>query len=188
MMHTLTPEPLPTLQLTADEQELGKLDGRGIRWLLDRGVNPLAVGTPWAIGAARVVIEPGGLYVPNCIGTYAYILPCIGTGGLIDLVCWIPATGEIASRLGVAAMLGQRQAEEAVDDTNVRPVPVWRSPLSWLRAARTGIVVVDAVRAGHLLSGLVLLAEDAAHAADLRRRLRVRPPRIMIASQQGMAA
>lgn len=188
MMPSLVPEPSLALQLADNEQEVSKLDGRGLRWLVDRGVSPLAVGTPWAIGAARVVIEPGGLYVPNPIGSYSYILPCIGAGGLIDLACWIPATGEIASRLGVAAMLGQRQAEEAVDDVTAHPVPVWRSPLSWLRAARTGIVVVDAVRAGHLLSGLVLLAEDAAHADDLRRRLRVRPPRIMIASQQGMAA
>jgi hypothetical protein len=188
MMPSHMPETSSALLLANDKQEVGHLEERGLRWLLDRGVSPLAIGTPWAIGAARVLIQPDNTYVPSSMGRYAYVLPCLTNVGMIDLVCWIPATGQIASRLGEAAMLGQRQVDEAADDITARPVPVWASPLSWLRGGRNGIVIVDAVRAGHLLSGLVLLAENGSHANDLRRQLRVRPPRIMVPSQQGIAA
>ncbi len=187
-MPSLIPEPSTALLLAADPVELGALNAETIGWLLDQGISVSALATPWAIGAARVVIEPTRRYTPNPIGEFALILPCISGAGLVDLVCWTPRSNQLASRLGVAAVLGQREADDAHDDITARPLPVWRSPASWLRAGRNGIVVVDPVRAAHLLAGLVLLAEDHEHARELHRVLRVPPPRIMNASQQRIAA
>lgn len=95
-------------------------------------------------------------------------------GELVDLVAET-MNGRCFSYLDHAQVLG------VVEPQILSPSPtrVWRSPRSWLRANCEGIVLVDPrpmVRQRVLLS-LVgpILAEDAAHAAELRAILAAPP-------------
>jgi hypothetical protein len=171
------------LDLFTDATEVGTLGADALRWLLDQGVTVAALATPWAIHAGHVSFEPSGLYRPNICGEFAYIFGCIDGDGLADLVAWSPRVGGIASRLGVAAVLGQRQAEEARDDVTARPLRIWRNPLGWLKAGRNGVVIVDHLGAAHLLADLPIAPEEdgGRHARELRAGLRVPPPRIIAA-------
>jgi hypothetical protein len=141
----------------------------------------------WAIGAAHVIAIPVGAvdhpgcgrYMPCPIGDFAFLFACQTTHGVADLAAWVPSSGRIMTRLGVAGMLGQRQAEEAHHDITARPMRVWRDPLGWLRAGRSGCVVVDQIMAAHILGGLPIGAEDERHAHELRA-LRVAAPRARV--------
>jgi hypothetical protein len=59
-------------------------------------------------------------------------------------------------------------------------MPVFCTPLRWLKADRRGLVIADPLLAAHRLSGLILEAEDEAHAAELSRILSVPPPTIVV--------
>src|SRR5262249_46522092 len=119
------------------------------------------VDTPCSIGFARVTIQVTGRYVPTCgTGDFAFIFACIGLEGVIDLAAWLPRTGQVATRLGIAGLIGEREAETAQYDLNARPVRVWRDPIGWLRAGRRGVVVANEFAAAHVLSGLNVFPED----------------------------
>lgn len=175
--------PLDPVDLYADPEEVGTMSADALQWLLDQGVTVAAVATPWAVRAAHVSFEPMGVYRPNPCGEFAYILGCIDSDGVADLVAWSPRVGRLASRLGIARLLGQRQAEDARCDISARPVRVWRNPLGWLMARRSGVVIVDQLGAAHLLAGIDIRPEDARHARELRDSLRVPPPRILLAAR-----
>jgi len=107
--------------------------------------------------------------------------------GIIDAVAWQPSTGQVATRLGVGAMLGEGQiGREGIGSVNLA-LPVWRTPLDWLRAGRCGVVVLDWNAAAFVLSGLILKAEDKAHRLELTRRLTPVPPTIAISSRRQAA-
>jgi hypothetical protein len=78
--------------------------------------------------------------MPCAIGDFAYVFACQTIDGVADLAAWLSSSGRTMTPLGCAGLIGQRQAEEAHYDINARPVPVWRSPLGWLRAGRAGVV------------------------------------------------
>lgn len=103
-----------------------------------------------------------------------------GWGEAIDLVAWCPSTGRLATWLGRAWALG----EETIYQprlTEHSALPVWRSPVGWLRAGRQGICLVRVKAAAHhLCDGGPLLAEDAAHGEELRQLLTRPAPRILI--------
>jgi hypothetical protein len=169
-----------------DANEAGTPDNATIRWLLDQSVTIEAMTAPLSILTGHVVYQPAGTYIPNTFGEFACILPAFDGEGLADLVAWSPRSGRIASRLGIAALLGEGQAERAATNLAGAPLPVWRTPLDWLRAARRGVVIVDRPRAAHLLGGLSVFTDDAALARDLRG-LRVPAPRVITADMR-MAA
>ena len=68
-------------------------------------------------------------------------------------------------------------------------LPVWRSPLNWLRAGREGIVLIRPTAAAYFLDDAgPLLAEDVAHAAELRRLMTRTGPRILVRDRDRRAA
>lgn len=100
-------------------------------------------------------------------------------GEMSDLVAWTPATGQIASWLGNAALLG---AECSLRPRLSEGLPVHRTPLAWLQAERNGVVIVDPVEAADLLyASAPLIVAERDHAAELRRSLARPAPRILVA-------
>lgn len=139
--------------------------------LLAVGIPPLALARPFCLAAANVAFGIRGRFEfepeakDNLVS--AIIIPAIGHGGLIDLVAWLPKSNELASWLGVAFCLGD---ERQIDGPYLgEPLKVWRSPVSWLRAERRGIVIVERNRAFDRLRDVPeLLCEDPDHAHALR--------------------
>lgn len=178
------PEGSPAL--VAYQDETVSLDRRAFDYLLnDVGTGPLAVGAPWSVKMTRVLFQPDGRCIPCQLGDFSYVF-LAGYGESADVVAWSPASGRIATRLGQAALIGEEQVTVHDGGSLLRghPLPVWRSPVGWLRARRHGVVVVDDRRAGHLLSGRVLAAEDTDHERDLRSRLQVELPYFVDRSEQ----
>lgn len=139
------------------------------------------MSSPFPIQVARVLYLRDGRFEPNRIGDFAYALPIIIDNSIIDIVAWAPSTGQIATRLGDGACLGEGQIGiDGVGSTGL-PLPVWRHPLGWLIAERTGIVIADYKLASHVLAGLHLLAENDAHTAELQNTLKVPSPTIISA-------
>jgi len=68
-------------------------------------------------------------------------------------------------------------------------LPVWRSPLDWLRANRRGVVLIQPhLAAAWLCDAGPLLAEDREHAFELRRLLSRPAPRILFPAVARRAA
>jgi hypothetical protein len=169
-----------------DPAEVGPLDGGTLRHLLDAGIDPADIASPWSICRAHVIFDGNGRYGPDRSGQPALIIGVLDNG-LVDIAAWHPSTGRIATRLGVGACLGLHTVDDGYGSAN-RPLPVWRTPIEWLRHGRHGIVVVNWARAAHLLAGAVLQPEDEAHGIDLTRRLRLLPPVIVAPRQTGAVA
>ena len=100
----------------------------------------------------------------------------------IDIAAWQPARKWLGLWLGSGWALGQG----GIDDPRLGAegaLPVWRSPLNWLRAGR------DPEAAASLLDGAgPLLAEDVAHARALRELLTRTGPRILLRAPSARAA
>jgi hypothetical protein len=106
----------------------------------------------------------------------------------IDIAAWQPARKWLGLWLGSGWALGQG----GIDDPRLGAegaLPVWRSPLNWLRAGRDGIVIIRPEAAASLLDGAgPLLAEDVAHARALRELLTRTGPRILLRAPSARAA
>ena len=92
-------------------------------------------------------------------------------GTLIDLIALSPAyPNQWALRLGNAIRLGAIEPQFLMPE----PVPVWRSPLGWLRNDCRGLVLLSRDRSEQyrVLSVCdAIVAEDERHAAELREVL-----------------
>ena len=159
---------------------------RNLDDFLAMGVSPTAIYQPDLVMRARVefnspwrrfefATENNSADVAD-----AYIFAARDTAGeLSDLIAWTPATGQIASWLGVAALLG---AERVLRPRLGEGLPVYRTPLGWLQAERNGVVIVDQVEAADLLYvAAPLIVAERDNAAQLRRSLARPAPRILIA-------
>jgi hypothetical protein len=144
-----------------------------------------AVITLGLIGAARVAFE-GTAYRPDDDGKAALIVPArvdpenphgfetedpagaAWLGDIVDLVAFPPELPDRwALRIDVATALGAYLSP--------RPVLVHRTPLDWLIAGADGLCLLtgDVHEQQRILSDChELAAEDAEHAAELRRILR----------------
>lgn len=91
-------------------------------------------------------------------------------GDVLDVAAWpIHRPEKWARLLGRAVLLGEASLGIA---RGGEPVPCWRTPLAWLNAGGDGIVILDPASAWlRLRPGPPLLAEDNAHAADIRATL-----------------
>lgn len=164
-----------------DPAEGSPLDGPSLRWLMEQGIPPMAIATPWAVTACGVYLNANGTYQPAStagLGEFALVFGVIDQG-LIDLVAWQPKTGRLASRLGVAWAVGQGQVERCSLGSTGPAVPIFRSPIGWLRAGRRGAVIVNWRAAASVLAGLTIQPEDADHARELGVRLQLRRPRFL---------
>jgi hypothetical protein len=164
-----------------------------IDWLLAQGVSIDAIGSfpareamNRAVRCGRVALDGRGHYTYSGVGDFAYILPVI-RDSIIDLVAWIPRTGEMATHDGIGAMLGEGQLGRNGWGTTGRAIPIHRTPLGWLRALRHGLVIVNADLAAYRLVGAILDAEDEAHRQELTALLRLPPPTILVPEER-MAA
>jgi hypothetical protein len=115
----------------------------------------------------------------------AFIFVAYDLAGMAcDLVAWTPTTGDLASWLGCASVLGAENLFGPRLSEN-GALLVHRTPLNFLRAGRSGIVIVDESDAADLLraaSPLEVGQADYALAAHLRKRLARPTPRVFIAS------
>jgi hypothetical protein len=111
-----------------------------------------------------------------------------GEGVARDVVAWSPFLNKLTTWLNRAWALG----EEAVYRPRLSPqggLPVWRSPVGWLKARRKGLCLVRPKAAAHYLDDAgPLLAEDAAHGAELKQLLTRPAPRILIPSSPNKKA
>lgn len=114
----------------------------------------------------------------------AIIVMCLDDGRVACDLAAIPlsAPATAARWLGRADLLG---GEALATDG---PVRAFRTPLDWLRAGRTGIVVLDAGEARWRLAGRDLVAQDVEHGRWLRDALALPRPRVMVAASAGRAA
>ena len=179
------------------EAEIGAehLKGRSLAQKeLDRfkslGIDGLCLGTPWPVLADRVVFSNNSFeftrHVDDESSSSAYIIGVLGFGGLIDLAAWEPASFHIASWLGRAFAISEQQIEAP----HLEPLPVWRSPLEWLRAGRRGIVILRPEIAWLRLADVPILAENVEHGLEPRRLLTspFRPQIFVRSSHAGASA
>lgn len=107
----------------------------------------------------------------------AFVMPAIDdTGAMVDLVAWHPRGGLIGSSERSAGWLAGGHLSEG------EPVVVHPDPLSWMRAGRTGVVVVhEDIARPALLAQRTLQASDVAHGEALQTMLtKMRMPRIVV--------
>ena len=99
-----------------------------------------------------------------------------------DVVAWSPSLNKLTTWLGRAWALG----EDAIYRPRLSPqaeLPVWRTPVGWLKAKRKCLCLVRPKAAAHYLDDAgPLLAEDMAHGAELKQLLTRPAPRILIPS------
>ena len=109
----------------------------------------------WGVG---VVVADGELYRPaddGEEGSNALIAPAFDNHGLADLVAFGVRSRRMATRLGVATLLGVDAVEGARQaDT---PLAVFDNTAHWLQGSTRGAVVVDWGRAGSGLEGIARL-------------------------------
>jgi hypothetical protein len=114
-------------------------------------------------------------------GVRAYLFLILDHQGVArDVVAWAPKQKRLATWLGRAWALGEECAF-APRMSEHQALPVWRSPIKWLRAERKGVCLVRPEAALHYLCDAgPLLAEDAAHGAVLKQLLTRPAPRIIV--------
>ncbi len=164
------------LAIFDDPDECDVPDGQAIRWLIDRGVTPSALGSPFGVHAGRVRFLSDHRYVPERLGEFAFIFAVIGDDGICDAAAWCPLSGRAASRLGIGYAVGQAQVNRG-QLAGTKP-KVRLDPLDWVRNHRNGIAIIDPALAAHALAGFDVDADDAEHAQELEAVLRVPPPQI----------
>jgi hypothetical protein len=95
---------------------------------------------------------------PDESGRSCLIVPSTEDGVLIDLVAMDLADRRLASRLGLAAVIGDDAVEAARE--NGWPLFVFDDVLTWLRGGSRGAVVVDWHRAAAALDGVSTIASS----------------------------
>jgi hypothetical protein len=99
-----------------------------------------------------------------------------------DVVAWAPQLNLLSTWLRRAWALGEEVTYQPRLSAQCE-LPVWRSPVGWLRSKRKGLCLVRPKAAAHYLDCAgPLLAEDAAHGAELKQLLTRPAPRILVPS------
>lgn len=163
--------------------------------LLGSGVTGAALDSPSPLRAGRIVWTGSNRFAfekhepLGVIGKRAFLFVVTDGGGdPVDIVAWQPMLDRIGTWRGVAWALGQ-DAIYAPRLTEHDGLPVWRSPLDWLRARRRGIVLIEPrLAAEWLCDAGPLVAEDFDHARELSRVLSRPAPRILFPADTGRAA
>jgi hypothetical protein len=177
--HTMKRPPLadlldpPTHQRTIRLAHLHgrNLSQREINRFAEFGISAVDLGTPWSVLADRVVFEGEFFLFADDIGEKgepAFTFVVFSNTGFLDIVAWDPRTNRLAPWFGLGFSLGERQIHHPYP---LHPgLPVFRSPIGWLRAGRRGIVIVRAEFTGVVLATVtLLLAEDEQHQRDLQK-------------------
>jgi len=137
------------------------------------GVDALSLGSPWHILVDRVVFDGSGTFhfsrdAGDDRAEHVFTIAVIGLGvGIVDICAWHREADRFALWLGAGYALGQTQVELP----HLEPLPIWRSPLAWLRAGRRGIVILRPEIAWSRLIDVPVLAETIDHGRELKRLL-----------------
>jgi hypothetical protein len=114
-------------------------------------------------------------------GEPAFVIPIRDLEGrLVDLAAWNPVVKRLGTWLGFGWALGQCSV--------LRPrlskgLPVHRTPLKWMEAGGSGIVILNARLArSYLIDAGPLIAEDQKHRRELAAELAQPLPRILVVS------
>jgi hypothetical protein len=170
------------------------LRGRSLKQIeIDRfavfGIAALDLCCPWPMMADRVIFQPSRLFdfarhVHDEVNeSNAFTIGVLGLGGLIDIVAWDPNTDRHAPWLGRAFALGEKQIWQP--NLSGDPLPIWRSPMGWLRSGRMGLVILRRSAAPFYLRDTVAVSgEDPCHCADIKRMLTLQQPKIVVQSAQ----
>jgi hypothetical protein len=163
---------------------LAHLHGRSLKQReIDRfcelGISALDLGRPWPVLADRVVFDGNFFHFADDVGEtgeLVFTLAIIGNAGfIIDIAAWCPRTNRLAVWLGEGFALGERQIHHP--NPLIPGLPVLRSPMSWLRDGRCGIVVVRADYTDVVLAAVsILIAEDEQHQHELQKFFPVSGP------------
>ena len=101
-------------------------------------------------------------------------------GAPLDVVAWQPQAQRLGSWLGRTWGLGEESIYQPRLTSDA--LPIWRTPLDWLRAHRRGCVLLQPKLAARFLDcAAPLQAEDIPHGHELRQVLTIPAPRIVIA-------
>jgi hypothetical protein len=156
------------------------------QWLMKRGVPPQALMHPELPKRARVVFLEGLPYFDLAEdvgedGVDALIFFARNDlGEPCDMVAWALSPKRLASWYGVVAVLG---ADDILAPrmTSRGVLMIHRTPLNWLRAERSGVVIIEPNKAVLELRDLgPLAAEDEAHGHELRALFRKREPEFFV--------
>jgi hypothetical protein len=115
---------------------------REIAWLIDQGLSEKALLNPTAILGASVKFLGGKTFDFDPEGVRAFIFKVEDFGCNIDLVAWEPKRGSLATWRGVAFALGQDAIFNPASYFDGSALGVHRTPLEWLRAERSGVVIL----------------------------------------------
>jgi hypothetical protein len=157
------------------------------RATLERAGVPRIVVDLGMVGAATISLRLDSTYDPDEHGARVFVTPCrvddpwspesaefelaAQYGMIVDVIAWHPrAPMRWATRLGLAQWLGAIEPQFC----DPPPVPIRRSPVSWLRGGARGLCILDRDRrAQYRLLSLCrsLIAEDREHRAELQRVL-----------------
>ncbi len=182
-------EPLPHQQMALRALLRGRLPSQAA---LDRmgqlGIEALSLFKPWSTQVDPVLFH-GEFFQfadeDDDRGEQVFTMGVISIGGLNDVVAWHPASGRLATWLGLGYALGEYQIADHLDD-DTTGLAVYRSPIDWLRADGRGIVIVRNSATPDVL-GLVklLVAQDEYHRAELQKMFPVDTdqPRILVRSR-----
>ena len=169
-----------------DSDILSEITWEIFAWFLRQGVPSPALLYPELPRRARVVFHEDQPFFDLAEdvgedGVDALIfLARDDLGDCCDLVAWNSSRRKIASWFGAAALLG---ADDILAPrlTPEGALPIYRTPLEWLRAGREGVVIVEACRAALELRDFgPLAAEDQIHGLELQRLFRRTEPEIYV--------
>lgn len=122
-------------------------------------------------GAACIEAHGNRFYEPVQDGKPAIILPIFDSDELVDLLAFDPREPERwLLRLGGEPLLGRYALS---DQLLGKPLHVYRTPLSWLKAGCDGVVILDPIRSYIDLATAQygVAGENDAHTNELRRTL-----------------
>lgn len=145
------------------------------------GVSPVAMDT--IAGDWRPADDgPLALIIPVHDGPNAHGVP------LLDLVAWLPRTGAVCRRTGIADLLGAWNVAPPLSPSLVTVHP---DPGAWARAGGSGVMVLDFKRAWHVLGHVSRLAVHSVEfGLHLDRALKpppVRRPEIVVMREAAAA-
>jgi hypothetical protein len=171
------------------EQNKGRILPQAAReWFIKNGVAPVNLVKTWA-GYYDMVLHDDVVFLDNGHFEFcryragkaepALTFVCWSDDGVAEDVCaWQATTGKVATWLGHACLLGEDNLSGPRPDVGMA---VHADPLAWFQANRSGVVILDRVRAAPKLRNVgTLLAASLDDARKLKKLLAIEAPHILV--------
>jgi hypothetical protein len=154
------------------------------------GIDIWSLAEPLPVSRAGVIWTDQGFILEGETkrddGEDAYLMPVIAGGTVIDLCAFSIDHHTVATRHGNAVALGQDAFFAPFREQE--PLQIWRTPESWLRAGRTGVVLLKEGAVDWFSDVPAVIAEDLDHGATLERLLPSTRIYVWLDAQKGIAA